>query len=250
MIVNGEVTGYFNSKLGLRQSCPLSPFLFSIVIDLLSCLLNKKVEVEKFTPLSHGPDFHISHLLFADDVLIFGKSNPSTTVSLRKSLDKLALYSGLCINDDNSSLCFSKQNNDTDTFYNLTSLLFGKFPFTFLGIPIMDGFLKSSYFNLLLDRIYKWLAGWKSKHFSLGGRLQLIRSTMNAYLSYWLRGLALLKCIIKKILSLEAKFFFYGNDENKIHMIAWDKTALPCSKGGVGILSINHLNAISKIKIL
>lgn len=86
MIVNGEVTGYFNSKLGLRQSCPLSLFLFSIVIDLLSCLLNKKVEVGKFTPLSHGPYFHISHLLFADDVLIFGKSNSSTTVSLRNSL--------------------------------------------------------------------------------------------------------------------------------------------------------------------
>lgn len=82
----------------------------------------------------------------------------------------------------------------------------------------------------------------------MGGRLQLIRSTINDYLSYWLRAIAIPKGILNKITALTAKFFFHGNDQNKIHMIAWEKAALPASKGGMSLLFINQLNILSKAK--
>lgn len=82
-----------------------------------------------------------------------------------------------------------------------------------------------------------------------GRRLQLIIFLISSYMSYWVRTLAIQKCIVKKISSMTSKFFFHRNDQNKIHMIAWDKATLPHSKGGMGLLFINQLDTINKFKI-
>lgn len=53
-----------------------------------------------------------------------------------------------------------------------------------------------------------------------------------------MRALESLKGILKKITSMAFKFFFHGNDQNKIHMISWDRSTLPHYKGGMGLLCI------------
>lgn len=58
------------------------------------------------------------------------------------------------------------------------------------------------------------------------------------------------KIVLKKISAIMSKFFFHGSDENKIHMIAWHKVTMPKKKGGVSLISVPHLNAICKVKLL
>ena len=46
IIVNGKKSGSIFPSKGLRQGDPLSPYLFLFVMDVLSRMLNKAIEVK------------------------------------------------------------------------------------------------------------------------------------------------------------------------------------------------------------
>jgi hypothetical protein len=69
---NGHLLDPFTPTRGLRQGDPLSPYLFLFVADGLSCLIKRKVQEGTLRELHicrRAPG--ISHLLFADDCLMF-----------------------------------------------------------------------------------------------------------------------------------------------------------------------------------
>ena len=75
VLVNGSSTGFFQSSRGLRQGDPLSPYLFVVVMEAFSCMLKREVFRGFLLPCSvrgrRGEGVQISHLLSADDTLIF-----------------------------------------------------------------------------------------------------------------------------------------------------------------------------------
>ena len=75
VLVNGSPVGFFGSSRGLRQSDPLSPLLFLMVMEVLSRLLKRTKNggfLYGFQAGSHSyGGIHISYLLFADDTILF-----------------------------------------------------------------------------------------------------------------------------------------------------------------------------------
>jgi hypothetical protein len=75
VLVNGTPSDFFSSSRGLRQGDPLSPLLFVIMIEAFSKLFS--VTVQRgflsgfFVGSSSNGVINISHLLFADDTLVF-----------------------------------------------------------------------------------------------------------------------------------------------------------------------------------
>ena len=71
ILINGSASPFFTSGHGLRQGCPLSPLLFLLVAEGLSrFLLDAKVH-GNFNSIKILEVMYITHLLFADDILIF-----------------------------------------------------------------------------------------------------------------------------------------------------------------------------------
>ena len=77
VLVNGCPTGFFWSSRGLRQGDPLSPYLFVFGMEALSLMVDKAAEGGYILGyMFKGRDNtvkQITHLLFADDTLVFCK---------------------------------------------------------------------------------------------------------------------------------------------------------------------------------
>ncbi|KAK3218066.1 hypothetical protein Dsin_012036 [Dipteronia sinensis] len=72
VLVNGSPTKEFGVERGLRQGDPISPFLFNIVVESLSCCLKKAFDVNMIRGVFFGnEEVHISYLQFADDTNLF-----------------------------------------------------------------------------------------------------------------------------------------------------------------------------------
>jgi hypothetical protein len=69
---NNELLNPFKPSRGLRQGDPLSPYLFLFVADGLSCILEHEIRSGAMHDLRIcRTALGISHLLFADDTLLF-----------------------------------------------------------------------------------------------------------------------------------------------------------------------------------
>jgi hypothetical protein len=81
VLINGALFGFFGSSCGVPQGDPLSPFLFVLAMDAFSKMLGaftfRGLISGFFVGSSEPARVNISHLLFADDTLIFYRANAS-----------------------------------------------------------------------------------------------------------------------------------------------------------------------------
>ena len=87
ILINGSPSNTFLHSRGLRQGDPLSPYLFILCANVLSCALIKNEQNNDIKDIKIGkncPTF--THLFFADDSLLFFKDDPKTISTLQQTL--------------------------------------------------------------------------------------------------------------------------------------------------------------------
>lgn len=73
----------------------MSPYLFNICLESLSKGIHLACENSEWTPFGVGRrKVPISHLLFADDLLLFGRVDETAAFSVRDTLETFCLPSG------------------------------------------------------------------------------------------------------------------------------------------------------------
>lgn len=91
ILINGSPKGFFQSNGGLRQGCPLSPYLFCIVMEFFTALYNNRVSRNLITTSYKRGNISISHLLFADDVMLFANASVAIAGNIHK-FEEFHLY--------------------------------------------------------------------------------------------------------------------------------------------------------------
>ena len=86
--INGEFHGYFEGKRGLRQGCPLSPYLFTLVMEVFDLMLQRNISKSaRFKYHWRCMEQKLTHLCFADDLMIFCYGNKSSIKVIKSSLN-------------------------------------------------------------------------------------------------------------------------------------------------------------------
>ncbi|PKU68537.1 Putative ribonuclease H protein [Dendrobium catenatum] len=135
----------------------MSPYLFCLVMDAFSNLLEER----GFKGITIN-DYTITHLLYADDVIIFGEASIENCNLLASILKDFAAVSGLQVNYEKSALMFPKYVHNQSVICNALSIQNKTTKITYLGIPLSFYRLKMEDYMPLVDSINKKLTGWKA----------------------------------------------------------------------------------------
>lgn len=109
---NGELTDSFKAQRGIRQGDPLSPYIFVLCMEKLSHLIHTAVSVHRWKPVKasqSGPK--VSHLFFADDLMLFAEASTTQADTLKECLDLFCSLSGQAVNYDKSLIFCSPNTN-------------------------------------------------------------------------------------------------------------------------------------------
>ncbi|KAA3479382.1 reverse transcriptase [Gossypium australe] len=138
VITNGERGSNFHSTRGLKQGDPLSTFLFLICSEGLSSLLRsaKKQGLLRGAKASRrGPE--ISHLLFADDCIMFGEASEKGARILKDILKEYESCSGQYVNFNKSTIFYNSntRNEKREEASRVLGVRSSTCPEKYLGLP-------------------------------------------------------------------------------------------------------------------
>lgn len=220
--VNDDLVGPLEPTRGLRQGDPLSPYLFIICSEGLAGLL-KRSQVEGSI---HGCRVAIgapavTHLMFADDCLVFFKANPEEANEVKQCLTCYEQASGQIVNFHKSSICFS--TNTTAQVRELVSNIlqvqqtegFGKY----LGLPYVVGRNKRMAFNYIEQKMRHRIGTWQKKLLSKARKEILLKCVAQALPTYTMSVYLLPNSFCDNLQKVMNKYWWQssGNGGNGIH---------------------------------
>ncbi|WMV17411.1 hypothetical protein MTR67_010796 [Solanum verrucosum] len=102
--VNGGSHGFFAGRRGLRQGDPISPLLFVLVMEYLSRTLHTMSQLPDFKYHPMCKKLKLTHLIFADDLMIFCQGNVDSVNRVMEALAHFYTATGLEANLEKSNV--------------------------------------------------------------------------------------------------------------------------------------------------
>lgn len=103
LLWNGEVMSAIKPTRRLRQGDPLAIYLFVLSMERLGHWIQRRVEESRWKALKasrQGP--RISHLFFADDLLLFSEASEDQIACIKEGLERFCKTSGQKVNFNKS----------------------------------------------------------------------------------------------------------------------------------------------------
>nr|GFB61367.1 putative RNA-directed DNA polymerase, eukaryota, reverse transcriptase zinc-binding domain protein [Tanacetum cinerariifolium] len=201
ILINGSPTSEFSIKRGLQQVDPLSLLLFILVMEGLHGVMSNTINSGLIRDIKLGSsDITLSHLFYADDVVITFEWNSGDLDNVIWVLHVFHLASGLKINIHKSNIYdIGVSNEEVSSMASRTGCAAGSFPFTYLGLSIGSNMNLTSSWNILVDHFQKRLSSWKANLLSIGWRLTLIKAVLGSLGIYYLSIFKAPEVILKSL---------------------------------------------------
>jgi hypothetical protein len=214
--INGTLVSFFKGAKGLRQGDPLSPYLFVIAMEVFAKIM------DNYTRAGFGFTFHprcsrlkLTHLCFADDLLLFCDASLPSISIVKAALLQFEKISSLKANPSKSSLfCSSLSLRMKNMLLDELQMQEGVLPIRYLGVPLISSRLFAADCKMLLDEISSHIDSWTSRNLSFAGQLQLLTFVLFSLQIYWTCMFILPKGVIKDMTQKFNRFLWNGKDDN------------------------------------
>ena len=184
----------------------MSPLLFVLVMEAVSRMLDKAFHEGRLSGFNVGAfadrSLMVSHLLFANDTLIFCDANIDQMLILCMVLIWFEAVPGLKVNLGKSELVAVGAVHKMDLLVAILGCKQGSLPMKYLGLPLGAKFKDKSIWNPILEKMERKLASWKKSYLSKGGRVTLIKSTLSNLPIYFLSLFPMLASVANRIARL------------------------------------------------
>ncbi|XP_042944508.1 uncharacterized protein LOC122278379 [Carya illinoinensis] len=246
LLINGSSQCSFIPTRGIRQGDPLSPYLFILVAEVLSSLMNHAESIKMIHgfPISRGK-LSINHLFFADDSLIFCRANAGEWSSTQALLNLYEEASGQKLNKTKTSIFFSSSTKPAAREYILklagtrASSSYEKY----LGLPALIGRSKNAAFKGITDRIRGRISNWKNKFLSQAGKEILLKAVIQALPTYCMGVFKLPKSLLNEINKIMHHYWWgHLQNEKRVHWVSWGQMGRSKSAGGLGFRDLESFN--------
>jgi len=238
IVNNGHISEFFMLERGLRQGCPLSPYLFILVVEILAISIRHNQKIKGIC--INGKECKINQ--YADDTFLSLSDNKESLTEVFDTIGKFSNISGLSLNKDKTEIL--KVNNQVDI--DKTWL---KENVKLLGITLNRNLEKMLDINLTpkLKEIEDCLNVWKIRDLSLIGKINIIKSLASSKLIHTM-----------SVLPSPPEWFFKELDKI-LYNFLWNspvdrikrKTIIgKYSEGGLNMVDCRSQNKALKVKWL
>jgi hypothetical protein len=238
VLFNGHRLDVFKPTRGIRQGDPISPYLFLLAAEGLSCLLRSRGISENLVGIQVAPTAPpVNHLLFADDSMLFFKANIGAAMEVNNALQAYCQTSGQRVNRSKSSIYFGKGcaeqiREEIKLVLDVTNETLSE---KYLGMPTEVGRSVNEAFKHIKDRVWKNIQGWIELILSVGGKGVLIKSVLQAIPTFSMSCFKLPRGLCEHINSLIRSFWWGSKDgKRKPHWVSWEAMTRPLHDGGLG----------------
>jgi hypothetical protein len=225
VLVNGVPGRKICHARGLRQGDPLSPQLFVLMMEVVTCLIRSAETQGLLSPIGNcTPEQRLS--IYADDVVLFVKPAVLDLVAVREVLALFGEASGLCVNYHKTSATLIRGTvRDKALVGNLLHCSISEFPIRYLGLQLALRPLTKAQWQPLLDAATHIVPAWQRSLITRPGRLTLVKAVLAARPVHHLLVLEAPVWVLEE-LEKNLRGFFWAEKESANGgqcLVAWHK---------------------------
>ena len=240
---NGWTTPAFKLERGVRQGCPLSPYLFILAAEALACNIRSDGEIKGISI----NEFENKICQFADDTCLFLKFDTASLDKAFKTFENFRRISGLKVNYEKTELFpIGTIRESKLPLYNNRNIKWSPTGVRILGIHITHNKteLLNKNYKPILTKIENIIKIWKQRDLTLYGKVAIIKAHLQSQLIYQLSVLPSPHTgIIQKIQRIIFKYL-WNEKPDKIKRSVIHNTKI---QGGLGMPHLEHQHTALKI---